>query len=50
MRELVKDKEVRLEYVNAKGEILDIFTKPLPKYTFLYLRDKLGVIPLPKAD
>ena len=46
LRELVYDKEVRLEYVNTEGQIADIFTKPLPKDAFLYLRGKLGVIPL----
>ena len=45
LRELVLDKEVRLEYVNAKEQIVDIFTKPLPKDAFLHLRGKLGVIP-----
>ena len=44
--ELVQDKEVRLEYVNTKEKIADIFTKPLPRDAFLYLRSKLGVIPL----
>jgi hypothetical protein len=46
LRELVQDKEVRPEYVNTKEQIVDIFTKTLLKDTFLYLRDKLGVIPL----
>ena len=46
LRELVQDKEVKLEYVNTKEQIVDIFTKPLPKDAFLYLRGKLGVIPL----
>ena len=49
LRELVQDKEVRLEYVNAKEQIVDIFTKSLPKDAFLYLRGKLGVIPLSEA-
>ena len=49
LRELVQDREVRLEYVNTKEKIVDIFTKPLPKDAFLYLRGKLGVIPLSKA-
>ena len=49
LRELVQDKEVRLEYLNTKEQIPDIFTKPLPKDAFLYLRGKLGVIPLSKA-
>ena len=45
-RELVQDKEVRLEYVNTKEQVAIIFTKSLPKSAFLYLRGKLGVIPL----
>ena len=49
VRELVQDKEVRLEYVHSKEKIASIFTKPLPKDAFLYLRGKLGIIPLPKA-
>jgi hypothetical protein len=35
LRELVQDKEVRLEYVNTKEWIADIFRKPLPKHAFL---------------
>ena len=46
LRELVQEKEVRLEYMNTKEQIIDIFTKPLPKDAFLYIRGKLGVIPL----
>ena len=49
LRELVQDKEVKLEYVNTKEQIVDIFTKPLPKDAFLHLRGKLGVIPLSKS-
>ena len=49
LRELVQDEKVRLEYVNSKEQIVDIFTKPLPKDAFLYLRGKLGIIPLSKA-
>ena len=49
LRELVQDKEVRLEYVNTKEQIANIFTKPLPKDAFLYLRGKLGVFHLSEA-
>ena len=49
-RELVEDKQVRMEYVNSKEQIDDIFTKPLPKDAFEYLRGKLGVIPLSKVS
>ena len=47
--ELFQDKEVRLEYVNTKEKIVDIFTKDLPKDAHEYVRGKLGVIPLSKA-
>ena len=49
LRELVEDKEVKMEYVNSKEQIIDIFTKALPKDAHEYLRGKLGVIPLSKA-
>ena len=49
LRELVQDKEVKMEYVNKKEQIVDIFTKELPKDTHEYLRGKLGVIALSKA-
>ena len=50
LRELVQDKEVKMEYVNIKEKIVDIFTKELPKDVHEYLRGKLGVIPLSKAN
>ena len=49
LRELVQDKVVKMEYVNTKEQIVDIFTKALPKGTHEYLRGKIGVIPLSKA-
>ena len=49
LRELVQDKEMRIEYVNTKEQIDDIFTKDTPKGSHEYLRGKLGVITLSKA-
>ena len=49
LRELVQDKEIRLEYVNTKEKIVGIFTKSLPEDALSYLRGKLGVIPLIEA-
>ena len=37
-------KIVKLDYVSTKEQIVDIFTKPLAKEPFEYLRDKLGVV------
>ena len=48
LREHVTEKNIVLEYVDTKEQIVDIFTKPLPRETFGYLRQKLGVIPSPK--
>ena len=48
LREQVTEKNIKLEYVETKEQIADIFTKPLPRETFEYLRQKLGVIPSPK--
>ena len=42
------DQKIKLDYVNSKEKIADIFTKPLPKEAFENLRNKLGVIQLPQ--
>jgi len=46
LREKVNENEVRLEFFSSKDHIADVFTKPLPKDTFEYLRVKLGVVTL----
>ena len=40
---------MRLEYVNTKKKIDDIFTKDLLKDAYEYIRGKLGVILLDKV-
>lgn len=50
LRERVQEKKVRLEHVLSKEQLVDIFTKLLPKATFEYLRGKLGIIPLHKNN
>jgi hypothetical protein len=35
---------MKKEYVPSKEKIADIFTKPLPRETFEYIRQRLGVI------
>ena len=49
VRELVEDKQVKMKYIHSKEYISDIFTKPLPKDAYEYLRGKLGVKPLTEA-
>ena len=49
VRELVEDKKGKMEYIHTKEKIVDIFTKPLPKDAYEYLRGKLGVKPLTQA-
>ena len=44
LREQVLEQKVKLEYVPSKEQVAAIFTKPLPRETFEYLRQKLGVV------
>ena len=44
LREQVLEKNVKLEYVPSKEQVVHVFTKPLPRGTFEYLIQKLGVI------
>ena len=46
LREQVSQKDVRLEYIDTKEQIANIFTKPLLKEAFERHRQKMGVIPL----
>jgi hypothetical protein len=48
LREQVAEKNIRVEYVGTKEQVVDIFTKPLPREAFEYLRQILGVISTPK--
>ena len=45
LRDQVSQKVVKLEYVDTKEHIADIFTKRLSKEAFEHLRKKMGVIP-----
>eukprot|EP00253_Pinus_taeda_P004443 PITA_04443 len=44
LREQVLEQKVKLEYVPSKEHVVDIFTKPLPRQTSEYLKQKLGVV------
>eukprot|EP00253_Pinus_taeda_P034504 PITA_34504 len=44
LQEKVLEQKVKLEYVPSKEKFADILTKPLPRETFEYLRQKLGVV------
>jgi hypothetical protein len=46
--EHVVEKNIRVEYVGTKEQRVDIFTKPLPREAFEYLRQRLRVISTPK--
>jgi hypothetical protein len=45
LRERVTNQIVQVHYIPTIEQIADIFTKPLAKTPFEYLRHKLGVIP-----
>ena len=40
--EQVLEQNVKLEYVPSKEQVANMFTKPLPREIFEYLRQKLG--------
>ena len=42
--EQVTKNNIKLEYIETNEQIADILTKPLPRETLEYLREKLGVI------
>eukprot|EP00253_Pinus_taeda_P003765 PITA_03765 len=44
LREQVLEQKVKLEYVPSKEKVADILTKPLPRETFEYLKEKMGVV------
>jgi hypothetical protein len=44
LRDQDENKNIKLEYVPTQEQVEDIFTKPLSKDVFEYLRKKLGVI------
>jgi hypothetical protein len=50
LREQVVENKIRVEYVGTKEQVEDIFTKPLPREAFEYLRQRLGVISTPKMN
>jgi hypothetical protein len=48
LQEHVAEKNIRVEYVGTKEQVADIFTKPLPRESFEYFHQILGVISTPK--
>jgi hypothetical protein len=48
LREQVAEKDIKVEYVGTKAQVVDIFTKPLSREAFEYLRQRLRVISTPK--
>jgi len=47
LREQVTKQNVKMEYINTKKQIVDIFTKLLPREVFEYVKQKMGVVPMP---
>ena len=45
VREKLAENNIKLEYAFTKEKNFDIFTKPLPREAFEYLRQKLGILP-----
>jgi hypothetical protein len=44
IRDMVQRKTVHMQYLPTHEKIADIFTKPLTKINFDYLRERLGLV------
>jgi hypothetical protein len=47
LRDQVEKKNIKLEYVPTQEQVENIFTKPLSRDVFEYLRKKMGLVLLP---
>ncbi|XP_043483599.1 secreted RxLR effector protein 161-like [Leptopilina heterotoma] len=43
IRDVIGRKDIEVKYVMSKDQLADIFTKPLPKQQFVYLREMMSV-------
>ena len=50
LQEHIVENNIRVQYVGTKEQVENIFTKPLPREAFEYLRQRLGVISTPKMN
>jgi len=44
IRDHIQREDIKLEFVDTKHQVVDIFTKPLDKENFEYFRSELGMI------
>jgi hypothetical protein len=47
IRDLVEHQVVSLDYVSIENQLADLFTKPLDGSRFEYLRNAIGICPMP---
>ena len=50
MHDKVKEDSVMLNYIETKENVADMMTKPLPRVTFEYLKQKLGMVELTSRE
>ena len=48
-QQVLTERTIELRHVSSKEQLADILTKALPKPAFIYLRDKLGILPVCSA-
>jgi len=46
IREHIEHDEIKLQFVSTKDMLADIFTKALPRNSFVKFRERLGVLPV----
>lgn len=47
VRQQQQEGEIDIKYVDSANQLADIFTKALPGPRFIYIRDALGILPVP---
>jgi len=50
LRDHVQKGDCVVEFVDTKNQLVDIFTKPLPKETFFAIKRELGLLDINDID
>lgn len=49
IRQKQKEGEINIQYIESVNQLADIFTKALPGPRFTFIRDALGILPVPNS-
>ena len=46
IRDYIHRRDIELNFINSKNQLVDIFTKPLHEHQYFFIRNKVGMINL----